>query len=67
MPESFEFPQLDALGSSVFYPPFRSLHSSEFATSSRKMFSEWSVLVMHVTTAIETSTGTKIQRPKTQD
>ncbi|OWZ10234.1 hypothetical protein PHMEG_00016948 [Phytophthora megakarya] len=49
------------------YPPFRSLHSSYFATSSRKIFSEWSVLVRHLTTAIETSTGTKMQRPKTQD
>jgi hypothetical protein len=76
MPEDFKFPQLDALGvwrlwwlgnAAAGYPPFRSLQASDFITANRKMFSEWSVLVRHITTGIEAGGSDEMQRPKSQE
>ncbi|KAG6947142.1 hypothetical protein JG688_00015665 [Phytophthora aleatoria] len=75
MPEDFKFPQLDAL--SVWrlwlgnpaggYPPFRTLQAFDFVSSNRKMYSEWSVLVRHIITGVESDSGADMQRPDYQE
>ncbi|KAG6942611.1 hypothetical protein JG687_00018966 [Phytophthora cactorum] len=66
MPEDFKFPQLDALSvwrlwwlgnPAAGYPSFRTLQASDFVSSNRKMYSEWSFLVWHIITGAESGSG----------
>ncbi|KAK1938813.1 hypothetical protein P3T76_008888 [Phytophthora citrophthora] len=75
IPETFEFPQLDALGvwrlwwlgnRGAGHPPFRALQGSDFTKSNKEMFSEWSVLVRHIKAGVEGTTGNPMQYPATQ-
>lgn len=74
LPETFKFPLVDALGawrpwwfgnSSERHPQYRALQPSDFATKeARSTYSEWTVLVRHLTDAIERVNGCKMTRPK---
>ncbi|OWZ06185.1 hypothetical protein PHMEG_00021591 [Phytophthora megakarya] len=76
LPESFEFPDVDALGvwrlwwfrnKAMEYPPFKGLQSSDFVTRNyQKRYWEWANLVKHLCDAVESATGTTVTSPQSQ-
>ncbi len=76
LPEDFEFPQFDAFGvwrlwwfgnPARKYPPFRALQPTDFTVANRKTYSEWTVLVGHVTKGAQTVNGAPVPRPQSEE
>ncbi|KAE9197595.1 hypothetical protein PF004_g19786 [Phytophthora fragariae] len=76
LPESFEFPDVDALGvwhlwwfgnPAMGYLPFKGLQPSDFSTTiKRKRYSEWTVLVKHLSDAVKAATNRDFHPPQNQ-
>ena len=76
LPESFEFPQIGALGAwklwwfgdkAQGYPPLKRIRSHDLPHDGlKKKFSDWSVLMQHITSAVNTA-GVKIPTDMTEE
>ncbi|KAE9186208.1 hypothetical protein PF005_g20933 [Phytophthora fragariae] len=74
--QSFEFADVDALGvwhlwwfgnPAMGYPPFKGLQPSDFSTTiKRKRYSEWTVLVKHLSDAVKAATNRDLHPPQNQ-
>lgn len=72
LPQDFEFPSIDALGAwklwwfgngALGYPPFKSITTNDLSDlKKKKTYSEWSMLMKHITEAAEARTGTRIAK-----
>ncbi|ETM31752.1 hypothetical protein L914_20728 [Phytophthora nicotianae] len=76
LPETFEFPSTDVLhawlmwrfgNEGMGFPPLKSVSTSDLSTrKKRQTYSEWSVMMQHISQAVERCTGKALPTSMTQ-